>query len=148
MNTVREFTGNYRFLSNFFLCPIIVDGKTWPTAEHLFQGMKTRNPEMKEKIRCASKPADAKSLGGQVKLRPAWDVIRLKTMRAILVIKFKPNPKLAQKLIKTGNMKLEEGNYWHDNYFGICKCHRLCKNKKGQNHLGILLMELREELSK
>jgi len=147
MNTVREFTGKYRFLSNFFPSPITLDGVQWPTAEHLFQAMKTRDLEMREKIRQASTPGDAKSLGGQAKLRAAWDIIRHRTMRVILKAKFEQNPELAQKLINTGNMELEEGNYWHDNYWGICKCHRICKNKKGQNHLGLLLMELREELS-
>ena len=36
------------------------------------------------------------------------------------------------------------GNWWHDNYWGNCNCDR-CKDIKGQNKLGKMLMDLREE---
>lgn len=52
---------------------------------------------------------------------------------------------LKEKLLTTGDEWLEEGNTWHDNYWGICHCDR-CQNKIGQNNLGKLLMKLRTEL--
>ncbi len=48
---------------------------------------------------------------------------------------------LKQKLISTGNSILEEGNYWNDTFWGICK-------EKEENHLGKLLMKVREECNK
>ena len=147
MRMVREFQGRFRFLSNFFPSPIMWNGKVWPTAEHLFQAMKTEDPKIQEKIRQANKPGEAKRLGYEVVPKPNWKTIKRQMMLLILRMKFKQNPKLIQKLIDTGDMKLIEGNYWHDNYFGVCKCHR-CKNKEKHNHLGKLLMQLRKEISK
>lgn len=42
-----------------------------------------------------------------------------------------PNKKAFEELI--------EGNYWHDTYWGVCE-------GVGENHLGKLLMEIRNEL--
>ena len=38
-----------------------------------------------------------------------------------------------------GEEYLEEGNTWHDTYWGVC-------NGKGKNKLGKILMQVREEL--
>lgn len=53
---------------------------------------------------------------------------------------------LKKKLLETGDAELIEGNYWHDNTWGQCYCPR-CKNKIGENHLGKLLMKIRESLT-
>lgn len=46
-----------------------------------------------------------------------------------------------------------EGNVWHDQHWGDCRCNRLALPlrreacaERGANHLGRLLMELRAEL--
>jgi predicted NAD-dependent protein-ADP-ribosyltransferase YbiA (DUF1768 family) len=52
--------------------------------------------------------------------------------------KFK-NEELAQLLIDTDDHELIEGNWWHDYFWGVC-------NGKGENHLGKILMDVREEL--
>jgi predicted NAD-dependent protein-ADP-ribosyltransferase YbiA (DUF1768 family) len=44
------------------------------------------------------------------------------------------------KLIATGTNYLEETNYWHDDYWGVY-------NGKGENHLGRLLMVVRDEIN-
>uniref|UniRef100_UPI00345E83CD NADAR domain-containing protein n=1 Tax=uncultured Duncaniella sp. TaxID=2768039 RepID=UPI00345E83CD len=49
------------------------------------------------------------------------------------------NPALAEKLIATGDAELVEGNYWHDTVWGVC-------DGVGENHLGKILMRVREEL--
>ena len=61
-----------------------------------------------------------------------------------LKLKFS-DPILKEKLLATGNEKLEEGNWWHDNFWGNCYCPK-CKNIEGVNKLGKLLMLLRKEL--
>jgi len=147
MNMIKAFVDKYRFLSNFFPSPIIWNGQRWETAEHLYQAMKTVNKNDRELIRLASTPGKTKKLGQQVELRSDWENAKHRTMKEILELKFKQNPELAQKLINTKGMILEEGNFWHDNYWGICRCKR-CKHKTRQNHLGLLLMELRKEISK
>jgi predicted NAD-dependent protein-ADP-ribosyltransferase YbiA (DUF1768 family) len=59
-------------------------------------------------------------------------------MKQLLKLKFN-NPDLQQKLIATYPEELIEGNYWHDTYWGVCE-------GVGENHLGKLLMEIRNEL--
>ena len=51
---------------------------------------------------------------------------------------------LKEKLLATGDEELVEGNFWHDNFWGVCSCSK-CGNK-GQNKLGKLLMQVREEI--
>ena len=72
-------------------------------------------------------------------------VEKLVLMRIALKHKFNQNPKLAKQLIETWPRPLKEGNYWHDNFFGDCTCDR-CKDILGQNHLGKLLIKLRDQL--
>ena len=55
--------------------------------------------------------------------------------------RFSLNSELREKLIATGDKELIEGNHWNDRFWGVCR-------GKGQNHLGKLLMELREILKK
>lgn len=57
-------------------------------------------------------------------------------MKELIMIKFQ-NPLLKEKLLNTGDALLIEGNTWRDYYWGECK-------GKGENHLGKILMEVRE----
>jgi predicted NAD-dependent protein-ADP-ribosyltransferase YbiA (DUF1768 family) len=57
--------------------------------------------------------------------------------------KFK-NEELKQLLNETGDEELVEGNWWHDNFFGVCTCEP-CKGS-GQNNLGKILMKIRTEI--
>ena len=63
--------------------------------------------------------------------------MKLKVMEDILRIKFSI-PKLKQDLLNTGEVELVEGNWWKDDFWGVC-------TEKGQNHLGKILMKLRKE---
>ena len=50
-------------------------------------------------------------------------------------------PSLREKLLATGDAYLEEGNNWGDTIWGTV-------NGRGQNHLGRLLMEVRDAIRK
>jgi predicted NAD-dependent protein-ADP-ribosyltransferase YbiA (DUF1768 family) len=54
-------------------------------------------------------------------------------------------PELAEKLLATGDAELIEGTTWHDNTWGNCSCPQ-CENIPGENRLGKLLMQVREEI--
>ena len=41
--------------------------------------------------------------------------------------------------------ELIEKNYWHDNFWGVCTCG---KCSTGKNHLGTILIQVREEIQK
>lgn len=60
-------------------------------------------------------------------------------MWEILRAKFKQHPELAAMLIATGDAELVEGNTWGDTFWG-----RDLATGHGENHLGRLLMELRD----
>ena len=68
--------GEYAFLSNFYESPIVEDGITYPTNEHYFQAMKTKNLAERKKIADANGASAAKYLGRRVKLREDWEEIK------------------------------------------------------------------------
>ena len=127
---IRQFQGEYRWLSNFWITPIKYNGKYFPSVEHAYQASKTLDVTEQEKIRCARTPGQAKRLGRFVTLRSDWDEVKLRLMKKLVVIKFK-HPKLRQKLLETGDKMLMEGNHWGDRYWGID-----LKTGQGLNHLG------------
>jgi ribA/ribD-fused uncharacterized protein len=133
METIDKFDGEYAFLSNFY--PI-----RNTTLEHLYQASKARIPETKVFIMEARTPGDAKRLGRVVALVDNWEEHKLEVMLTLLRDKFSI-PELKEKLLATGNAILIEGNNWNDTYWGVC-------NGIGENHLGKLLMQVREELRK
>jgi ribA/ribD-fused uncharacterized protein len=138
---IDTFSGEYAFLSNFYHHTIEENGLTYPTNEHYFQSKKTLFPDESEAIRVATTPTQAKYYGyNHCTLRPDWEAIKIQVMRDALELKF-PDSKSAmgQKLLYTGIDKLVEGNFWHDNFWGVC-------DGKGKNWLGHLLMARRAEL--
>lgn len=145
MKTIKRFKGLYRFLSNFYPSPIHIGEEMYPTSEHLYQAMKTKNKKTKEKIRLCKTPGNAKKLGRIIPLRKDWEKIKDKVMYFVVESKFLENKKLEKQLLATGKKKLVEGNYWHDNYWGDCYCPK-CKHIKGQNKLGKILMRVRKQI--
>lgn len=141
---IAMFDGKYAFLSNFFPSPITFDGVTFPTMENWFQAWKTENPAEFLLIATADTPGKSKRLGRQCALRKDWEEVKVDVMRDGLRLKFK-DPVLRKKLLATGDEELMEGNTWHDNTWGNCVCAR-CQGTPGRNMLGMLLMELRNEI--
>lgn len=121
--TIRSFSGEYAFLSNFLWEPMVYEGVTYSTVEHAFQAAKTEHEIERELIRLAATPSRAKRLGRTVTLRSDWNTIRISIMRELLRIKFQ-SPALRERLLKTGQAELVEGNTWHDNFWGECSCSR------------------------
>ena len=139
MEQISNFIGDYGFLSNFYDSEIIDnDGRKYKTVEHYYQAQKTLDLNDQEKIRNSPSPGIAKKLGRKVVMRNDWDKVKIFIMEKALRMKFNQNLELKKKLIETNGYELIEGNWWHDTYWGVC-------NGKGQNHLGQLLMKLRNE---
>ena len=140
--SIIRFTGDYEFLSNFYPSTVWLDGVEYPTVEHAFQAAKTLDHEMRLKIQDAITPGGAKRIGRLVTLRPDWEMIKITIMEEMLRQKFHKHqaPLLYRKLIETGDQHLEEGNTWGDKFWGTC-------NGIGENHLGEILMLIRDDLS-
>jgi len=137
--SIDSFSGVYRFLSNFWLHPVEMDGVIYASTEHAYQAAKTVNPAQRKQFQKAKTPGQAKALGKDVQLRSGWEGIKVMIMKNLLREKFK-DPELKAKLLATGDRDLIEGNHWKDTYWGVCE-------GKGLNMLGKLLMEVRKELS-
>ena len=112
------------------------------TVEHLYQAAKAACPEDAARIMAAETPGDAKKMARKIKKVDNWDEIKLHIMFNLLLYKFSFEEN-KQKLLATGDEELCEGNIWHDNFWGDCHCEH-CINKPGANHLGKLLMKIRE----
>ena len=141
---IKEFTGKYEFLSNFWQSPFTYEGITYPTNEHFFQAMKTLNPNERMWIASAETPGQSKRRGRTCKLRYDWEDVKDEVMLIGLRLKFS-NPTLRMQLLMTGDEELVEGNWWHDNVWGNCSCDA-CRPIVGQNRLGKLLMQVRNEI--
>lgn len=139
-NIIKEFRGPTRWLSNFHSCEIEYGGFIFPSTEHAYQAAKCYNQEdMFKFLNPKMTAAEAKKLGMIVLLRPDWEEIKLDIMYQVNYYKFRNHKDLTEMLLATGDKILQEGNNWGDTYWGIC-------NGKGYNHLGKILMKIREEI--
>lgn len=136
---ILEFQGEYRWLSNFAPSEVQFEGMWFDTVEHAYQAAKTVNSMERKLIQDCTTPGKAKRQGQNVTLRDDWtEETRLSIMRNLLEQKFTKSP-YKEKLIATGTEKIVEGNLWGDIYWGMCK-------GIGKNHLGNMIMEIREGL--
>lgn len=137
---ICSFKEEYSFLSNFYEAPIEYRGLYYLNNEAAFQAQKCVTEE--EKRQFTQLPAGkAKRRGRQVQLREDWEEVKVSFMEEIVRAKFSQHPELAERLLATGKRKLLEGNTWHDTFWGVD-----IQNGKGENHLGEILMKIREEL--
>lgn len=135
---IGPFRNGYYFLSNMYPCRIVIDGIEYSCAEAAFQAMKLVNTE--DRVMFSGLDGyEAKKLGRRVPLDPYWNSKRIPAMYIAVTCKFIQNPDLAEKLLATGDEELVEVNTWNDTFWGVC-------NNKGQNWLGKLLMDLRNDL--
>lgn len=138
------FSGDYTFLSNFWLFekPMEYQGMQFISSEHFYMAMKTKSVTLRKRISECATGAEAKKVGRSVELRPDWESIKFDVMLYALRYKFSSaNPTLRQKLLATGDTYLQEGNFWNDKVWGVCM-----KSCEGENNLGRLLMQVREEI--
>ena len=134
-------TDKYGAFSNFARYPIRLKNKIWPTSEHYYQAQKYAGTAYEEEIRLAEKAIIAFRMGNDrgKSVRTDWEAVKDDIMREAVRAKFSQHPELRELLLSTGNTKIVEhtknDSYWGDGGDG-----------SGKNMLGIILMEVREEL--
>jgi ribA/ribD-fused uncharacterized protein len=134
-------TGEHGCFSNFYRCPVEIEGKTWPTTEHYFQAQKFAGTALVGQVRRARTPSEAARLGRSRKhpLRPDWEQVKDDVMRKAVLAKFTQHADLRAILLGTGEAVLvehtENDSYWADGGDG-----------SGKNRLGHILMSVRAEL--
>lgn len=133
----------HSWLSNMAYVDITVSGRTYPSVEHAYMSAKSRDPWWKDY--CADRSHTAAMVKSRAKLqdlRENWEEIKLIVMRTCLRQKFATEP-FRTKLLETGDQNIQEGNTWGDEFWGV----NLNKSpNRGENHLGRLIMEIRDEL--
>lgn len=135
----------YGVFSNLYRCEVIFEDRTYPTAEHAYQAGKASKESVREWILAAPSPSLAAMAAHGLyawDVVPNWAEIKFDRMRAVLKAKFEQHPELKELLLGTGDAGLVEAGTV-DN-----AVNRLWGqvNGKGQNMLGVMLMELRDEL--
>ncbi len=137
---ISRFRDENDYLSNFYEAPVNYGGITYQNNEAAFQAQKVLNEEKRREF--ANLPANkAKKLGRNVLLRDDWEDVKEELMYEIVKAKFTQNPNLHWRLLNTGHQLLTEGNTWHDTFWGVD-----LTTAQGENHLGKILMSVREEL--
>lgn len=163
MNTYQKpailrYKGKYidNWFSNMKESLFVVDIISYQTVEHFYQAYKANNMLEHIIISKAETPYEAKKLGNKVQ-QPFQDFIgkknprngvkfkdiqevKLYVMRFALECKF-AIPEWRQQLLDTKDEEIIEWNNWNDKFWGVS-----IKDCKGKNHLGRLLMEIREEI--
>lgn len=136
----------YGAFSNLYKRAIKFEGRVYPTAEHAYQAGKARKDAVREWILSAPTPSLlAMAAHGLYTwdVAPGWSRNKFDRMRRVLRAKFTQHQDLRELLLATGALRLVEiGRV--DN-----EVNRLWGEirGKGQNMLGVLLMELRSALS-
>lgn len=143
---IKAFGKQYAFLSNFYQVSLTFEGIMYGSVEHAYQSSKSFDNKYRKMIASIPgvKAGISKMRGQNVKLRPDWEKVKVDIMKKLLYKKFM-YPHLSNLLLQTQNEDLEEGNSWHDNFWGNCRCKK-CRDIPGQNMLGKLLMDIRTEL--
>ena len=139
-DVIDSFRGEYECFSNFY---IEKDGKA---VEHRFQALKPTDPAIAAKILAAPTARKARDMGRSrtlFKIRPDWEQVKDSLMEDLVRQKFLRDKVIMAELLSTGDATLIEGNWWHDQYWGMV---RGADGKwKGRNQLGKILMKLRQE---
>lgn len=142
---ITSFQGCYRFLSNFFPALVRFEERWYTSVEHAYQAAKTLDEETRLVVCNLPTPGSAKRVGRHLKLRDGWEEMKLSVMESLVREKFKLH-ELRNMLVETHPAYLVEGNTWHDNFWGVCLCNETCESSDGLNHLGKILMKVREEM--
>lgn len=132
----------FYIFDNFSSFQVTYKEMIFPTSEHAYQAMQfiETNLEVFEKIKNAKSAHDAQriALENREKRDPNWDKKKKEIMKDILRSKINQHPYVLKKLLQTGNREIIEDS-WRDPVWGWGE------DKNGQNLLGQIWMELREE---
>lgn len=140
--SITSFSGEYRWLSNFYPSPLTYGGVVFPTVENAYQAQKTKDTDLQRMVD-KMKPGQAKSWGKLIELRDDWEDVKLGIMQNCVHLKFWFGYPLFWKLMDTKDSWLIEGNRWGDKFWGAVWDQEK-QTWDGQNRLGEILMNIRE----
>lgn len=161
---IAVFRAAYRIFSNMYRAPVawgdaVTEPRLFPCNELPYVLAKTLSAEERAAGLDVFRRAEAKNAekagvaiknwGKRLSLRADWDAVKGQVMLALVRDKFARNRALEEALLATGARRIEEGNTWGDIYWGISLRaipERGIAAGDGENHLGRILMQVRDEL--
>lgn len=134
-------TDAMNLLSSYSKHGFDLDGDTWPSVEHYYQGMKFKPGELRDAIRNADHPDTTQKLAAQNKtqVRNDWKQVKEVIMTRGIYIKCRTHPEVANALLATEDRKIIENSQY--DYFWGCG-----RDGRGHNTFGKVLMSVREKL--
>jgi ribA/ribD-fused uncharacterized protein len=153
-NQPGEDKGEFKTFSNQAEYPIQISDVRYPTVEHYYQAMKAKefgDDELYEKIIKTPSGKAVKALGEKIKNfhKEIWDAKQLEVMMRGVKAKFVQHPELQKQLLETGQRQIGYADA-RDSYWGIGTSENTDKSTdptkwKGQNHLGKIISNLRQD---
>lgn len=141
-----------RWLSNMAYCNVEHEGIIYPSTENMYQAMKYNATDMVQntitrdmvpirKFISKLSPSESKAFAkANPMTNPYFKTMQFAIMSLANYKKFSQEP-FRSKLLATGDCHLEEGNWWHDRFWGVD-----IKTREGENNLGKILMQTRARL--
>lgn len=111
METITEFKGEYDFLDNAYVAHIRIGTNFYMCAEAAYQAMRISDPSMRGMF-SGMHAKEARVIGMFMPERKDWDDVKWNVLLDITREKFKQNPVLLDKLLKTGD------SYINDDFLG------------------------------
>lgn len=139
---ILQFKGLYQWLSNFHKCKILYEGLEYTSTEHAYMAAKVTDQAIRLQIQALPTSREARNFGQTVTLREGWEDLKFGVMLEVNRRKYFDTPYLGERLLATGDAYLCEGTTWGDRYWGVDPV----GSDNGQNNLGKILMQIREEL--
>lgn len=137
---ITEFKGKHDWLSNFAPVEIQSGYYIFASVEHAYMSEKSDDDNWKMFCVETEKAGVVKKASYHQKLIKDWHEKKVEIMKGFLIQKFSHEP-YRTLLIKTGPQYISEGNWHNDAFWGVC-----LRLNSGQNKLGLLIMEIRENL--
>lgn len=130
----------FYFLSNYSSFALEWKGELYMTSEHVYHSEKFEDENLKKQIKNIRSAHDSHEFAEthKDKRRKDWDKIKLDVMKEILRAKAEQHLYIKEKLLQSSGKELIE-NSPLDSFWGWGP------DGNGENHLGKLWMEIREE---
>jgi ribA/ribD-fused uncharacterized protein len=137
----------YIYFSPYTSHVIEVDGVVYPTVEHAYQCMRYNDTKIIEEILSARSPVKAWEVSTKYKhlQKPDFRAHKRETMKNLMHLKMEQHEEVRKALLDSGDLMIVKhidtyppgDGFWDDGPDG-----------KGENHMGKIWMELREEIRK
>lgn len=149
---IRKVNEDFGWLGNMSPYSVESRGERYRTAEALFQCMRFRDEQCIEEIRSQKSPMAAKMIAKRNKEQMVVAPMSeedLQNMRQVLRLKVGQHPQLGDWLLKTGDVEIVEDCSKRPRGSGLFWGAALKDGRwQGENWLGRLWMELREDLKR